>query len=264
MASAAVEGYLKDTNGMRQQGKGGSGAVWCPISDLYDGGAGGVTPHTAPCSPSTFNLMYQLCAEDNGGGVLLISSLFGQLWVVGGVGVGGGFADPAQCTVQLCLTPQNQSLLTSTSFFSPEKAMQHRVHTRCVCVCVYITVDSVCVCVCASGVSSCVFKNCSPQNAFSNFTYDGHLFHDDPTACWLMDESLLDAYIMSIHHFSCPHTHTHSHLQAGRVALHQHFHLSMNFLSQNEPRSSESVRHMWHSALTARLRTINDFPKEAF
>ena len=112
-----VEGYLKDTNRMRQQGK---GAVWCPISNLYDGG---VTPHAALFSINLQPDVPSVCTGQRRGGVInhprcLVS------W-----GRGGGrrrLLIQLDAQPELCPTRQNQSLFTLTSFW---KARQRHAHT---------------------------------------------------------------------------------------------------------------------------------------
>lgn len=75
MTPAAAKRYLKDTNCVRQQGKGGErAAVSSPNTNVCDG----VQRYTCYCSPSTFNLTSHLCAEGNGGG-----DINHTVWVVG-------------------------------------------------------------------------------------------------------------------------------------------------------------------------------------
>lgn len=75
MTPAAAKRYLKDTNHIRQQGKGGErAAVSSPNTNVCDG----VQRHTCYCSPSTFNLASHLCAAGTGGG-----DINHAVWVVG-------------------------------------------------------------------------------------------------------------------------------------------------------------------------------------
>lgn len=76
MASAALEGYVKDTDSARRRWGGGGRrevAVWGPISNLYDA----AQRHTPCYSPST-STWHPICVQRVTEGVLLITPLFGM------------------------------------------------------------------------------------------------------------------------------------------------------------------------------------------
>ena len=99
MASAAVEGYLKDTNRVRQQGKGGAGLGGGALSEVQTliCMMGCNTTHSAVLhQPSTWR---PICVQRVMEGVLLITTLFG--WLDGGE-VGGCWGSPTYVPSTVC------------------------------------------------------------------------------------------------------------------------------------------------------------------